>query len=143
MRAMGQAPERVRREEDEVAAAPAHPDQRVTRILQLQASAGNRAVAQLLRVSKEGAKRLKKEPGGVTLAMMQAFQKAGGLSDKDVDTLLQLDEDGLAEAVRLDAKLFKGCEEEADIGARLSYAKSASTKPKTAAVKQIQPRDLV
>jgi hypothetical protein len=143
MRATGRAPERIRREQDEAAAAPGRGDERAARILRLQASAGNQAVAQLLRVSKDGAKRLKKTPGGVTLTTMDEFQKAGGLSDKDVDAMLRLGDDELAEAIKLDAKLFKGSEEESDISARLRYAKNASTRPKTAAVKQTQPRDLV
>ena len=140
MRATAREPERVRREQDEAGAAAAKSDERA-RILRLQASAGNQAVAKLLRVGTAGAKRLKKEPGGVTLTQMQAFQKAGGLSDKDVDAMLRLGDDDLAEAVKLDAKLFKGSEDEADMSARMRYARSASTKPKTAAVKQSNPRE--
>jgi hypothetical protein len=143
MRAMGQAAtERIRRQEDEQAAAT-RTDRRAEQLLRLQMTAGNQAVAKLLRVSKDGAKRLKKSPGGVTLSTMTAFQKAGSLSDKDVDALLRLEDDELAEAVALDAKLFKGVEEETDVSARLRYAKTASAKPKTATVKPTQPRDLV
>ena len=142
MRAMGRSPERIRREEDEVAAAR-RDEQPATQILRLQKTAGNQAVAKLMRVSASGTKRLRRAPGGVTLQAMKDFQTAGGLSDADVDALLRLGDDELAEAVGLDAKLFKGVEDESDPSARLSYAKSASTKPKTAAVKQAQPRDLV
>src|SRR4051794_9892828 len=124
--------ERMRRRQDEADAAPAHGDERA-RILRLQAGAGNQAVAKLLRVSDGGKKRLKKQPGGVTLTAMTAFQKAGGLSDGDVDAMLRLGDEELAEAIKLDAKSFKGCEDETDMSARLRYAKAASEKPKTAA----------
>jgi hypothetical protein len=142
MRVTAREAERVRRQRDEAGAAPAHGDERA-RILRLQASAGNQAVTQLLRVSASGKKRLKKEPGGVTLTAMQAFQTAGGLSDADVDAMLRLGEDELEEAVKLDAAAFKGCAGETDMSARLRFAKAAATKPKTAQVKTPQPRDAV
>jgi outer membrane protein assembly factor BamB len=51
---MSRSPERIRREEDETAAASA-PNSELAKLLRMQASAGNRAVSQLLRVSKDGA----------------------------------------------------------------------------------------
>jgi hypothetical protein len=74
---------------------------------------------------------------------MKAFQTAGGLSDGDVDAMLRLDEDELAEAIGLEPKSFKGCEDESDMSARMRFARSAAGKPKTAAVKQTHPRDEV
>jgi hypothetical protein len=142
MRAMAREPERARREEDEAGAAAASADERA-RILRLQASAGNQAVAKLLRVSKNGQTRLKKKPGGVTLARMEEFQKAGDLSNGDVDAMLRLDDDDLAEAMALDPKSFKSCATETDMSARMSFARAAASRPKTAAVKQTHPRDEV
>src|ERR1700742_5373521 len=112
MRAHGVGPERIRREEDEAAAATR--SDAPARILRLQASAGNQAVAQLLRVSSKGKSRLKSHVSGVKLSAMEDFQAKGGLSDADVDRMLSLGA-RLSEAMTCDPKKFKGCEEEIDV----------------------------
>jgi hypothetical protein len=57
--------------------------------------------------------------------------------------MLLLDDEELAEAIKLEARLFKGCSAESDMSARLRYARSASKAPKTTTVRPTSPRDIV
>jgi hypothetical protein len=121
-----------------------------SRIVRLQASAGNHAVSQLMRVGKTAAKRLKKRDSPVTLAVMTKFQQDGELSDADVDSLLTLSDEQVVQAMAMPPKKFKTISEDlrpadffASVKRGAELAKTASAAPKALKPAEVLAEELV